>query len=156
MDVGAAAGGFTRVLLKAGARRVYAVDAGYGQLLGSLRQNPRVVNLERTNLGDLSSALVPDEVEVITMDLSYLSVARAAPQLATLRIADGADLIALVKPIYELRTGALPTSERQYHTAVEQAADGLAANGWRIIATKRSPVRGGRGAVEWLVHGRRP
>src|SRR5262245_23079822 len=80
LDVGAAAGGFTRVLLEAGAVRVYAVDAGHGQLLGSLRQDPRVVALERTNLGALTLELVPDVVEVVTMDLSYLPVARAAPQ----------------------------------------------------------------------------
>jgi 23S rRNA (cytidine1920-2'-O)/16S rRNA (cytidine1409-2'-O)-methyltransferase len=69
------------VLLEAGAARVYAVDAGHGQLLGSLRQDPRVVVLERTNLGDLTRGLVPDELDVITMDLSYLPIARAAPQL---------------------------------------------------------------------------
>ena len=155
VDIGAAAGGFTRVLLEAGARRVYAVDVGHGQLLGSLRQDPRVVNLERTNLGDLTAAHVPEEVEVITMDLSYLSIASAAPQLAPLRIVGGADLIALVKPIYELRTGVLPTSEQQYQLAVEKATRGLANHGWGIVATERSPVRGARGAVEWLLQARR-
>ena len=153
-SLGASAGGFTRVLLAAGARRVYAVDAGYGQLLGSLRQDARVVNLERTNLGDLSSALVPDVVEVITMDLSYLPIARAAAQLGKLRLAREADLMALVKPVYELRSGVLPTTERDYQAAVKLAADGLWGNGWTVIATDRSPVRGGRGAVEWLLHAR--
>ena len=81
LDLGAAAGGFTRVLLRAGAARVYAVDAGHGQLLGSLRQHPAVVNLERTNLGELSSALVPDPIELVTADLSYISLARVVPQL---------------------------------------------------------------------------
>src|SRR5207248_8695281 len=80
LDVGAAAGGFTRALLAAGARRVYAVDAGYGQLLGSLRQDPRVVNLEATNLGELSVDLIPDQVELVTLDLSYLALAAAVPQ----------------------------------------------------------------------------
>ena len=155
VDLGASAGGFTRVLLAAGARRVYAVDAGYGQLLGSLRQDPRVVNLERTNLGYLSRALVPDEVEVVTMDLSYLPIARAAAQLGTLRLARDADLMALVKPVYELRTGVLPTTERDYRAAVKLAAEGLRENGWTVIATDRSPLRGGRGAVEWLLHARR-
>ncbi len=154
VDIGAAAGGFTRVLIEAGARRVYAVDAGHGQLLGSLRQDRRVVNLERTNLGDLTTGHVPDQAEVITVDLSYLALAHAAPQIAKLRIAPGADLIALVKPIYELRTGVLPTSEDAYQRAVTQASRGLSENGWRIVGTERSPVRGGRGAVEWLLHGR--
>jgi 23S rRNA (cytidine1920-2'-O)/16S rRNA (cytidine1409-2'-O)-methyltransferase len=82
LDLGASAGGFTRALLRAGAARVYAVDAGYGQLLGSLRQDQRVVDLERTNLGALSAALVPDEVGVVTADLSYVPLAVALPQLA--------------------------------------------------------------------------
>ena len=87
LDVGASTGGFTHALLAAGARRVYAVNAGYGQLLGSLRLDDRVVNLERTNLGVLGTALVPDVIEIVTIDLSYLSLARAAPQLETVAIA---------------------------------------------------------------------
>jgi 23S rRNA (cytidine1920-2'-O)/16S rRNA (cytidine1409-2'-O)-methyltransferase len=74
LDVGAAAGGFTRVLLAAGARSVYALDTGHGQLLGSLRADPRVVNLESTNLGVVNRTLVPDVVEIVTLDLSYLSL----------------------------------------------------------------------------------
>ena len=79
LDLGAAAGGFTRVLLEAGASRVYAVDAGYGQLLGSLRQDQRVVVLERVNLGDLDTSCVPEAIELFTIDLSYLSLHEAVP-----------------------------------------------------------------------------
>jgi 23S rRNA (cytidine1920-2'-O)/16S rRNA (cytidine1409-2'-O)-methyltransferase len=78
------------VLLDAGARRVYAVDAGHGQLLGSLRQDPRVVNLEATNVADLDRRLVPDAIEVVTLDLSYLSLAAAAGQLGRIALAGGA------------------------------------------------------------------
>ena len=155
VDLGAAAGGFTQALLEAGAGRVYAVDAGHGQLVGSLRQDPRVVNLERTNLAQLDTALVPEAVELISMDLSYLAVAAAAPQLERLRIDRRADLLALVKPIYELGLAALPTDERQLRAAVDHAADGLAASGWGVVATMRSPLLGARGAIEWLVHARR-
>jgi 23S rRNA (cytidine1920-2'-O)/16S rRNA (cytidine1409-2'-O)-methyltransferase len=155
VDVGAAAGGFTQVLLDAGAARVYAVDAGPGQLRGSLRQDPRVVNLERTNIGELGSALIPDQVELVTIDLSYLSIAAAVPQLAPLRIACAADLITLVKPAYELGRGALPDDERLIAAAVRLAADGLATAGWRVIEHEASPVRGARGAIEWLIHARR-
>ena len=154
LDVGAAAGGFTRVLLEAGAARVYAVDAGHGQLLGSLRQDPRVVALERTNLGALGPHVVPDVVEVVTMDLSYLPVARAAPQLEAVRLSPRADLVARVKPQHELRLGARP-GEQGVAEAVEHAAAGLAACGWDVVASTRSPVLGSRGAVEWLVHARR-
>src|ERR1019366_5935529 len=78
LDVGAAAGGFTRVRLEAGARRVDAVDAGHGQLLGSLRQDPRVVNLEATNVGDLTAGMIPDPIEGGSIDVSYLSLSAAA------------------------------------------------------------------------------
>ena len=81
LDVGASTGGFTRVLLRAGATKCYAVDAGHGQLLGSLRCDSRVVNLESTNLGDLNRRLVPEVIDVITMDLSYLSLTSAVPSL---------------------------------------------------------------------------
>ena len=82
-------GGFTRVLLEAGARRVYAVDAGHGQLLGSLRLDPRVVNLEATNVGRLSAAHVPEAVEVVTVDVSYLSLAGAVAQVSRIEVAPG-------------------------------------------------------------------
>ena len=95
----------------AGARRVYAVDVGHGQLLGSLRQDERVVVLERTNLAALERRLVPDEVEVATIDVSYVSLAVAVPQLGRLAYAHGADLLALVKPMFELGLGAPPTDD---------------------------------------------
>ena len=95
VDCGAAAGGFTRVLLDAGARRVYAVDAGFGQLRGSLRADPRVVVLERTNVGQLDERLVPEAVDVVTVDLSYLAIALAVPQLAWLRLSPAAEVVAL-------------------------------------------------------------
>jgi 23S rRNA (cytidine1920-2'-O)/16S rRNA (cytidine1409-2'-O)-methyltransferase len=155
VDIGAAAGGFTQTLLARGAARVYAVDAGYGQLRGALRQDPRVVNLERTNLGDLDRTIVPEPVEILTIDLSYLSLARAAPQLEALCIAEAAQLVALVKPAYELALGSLPEDEHLIAQAVQHAISGLSASGWIVDGDARSPVLGGRGAVEWLVHARR-
>lgn len=155
LDLGAAAGGFTRVLLDAGAARVYAVDAGYGQLLGSLRQDARVVNLERTNLGALDATLVPEPVEVITMDLAYLPVAKAVPQLERVEIARDAELVALVKPMFELGLASAPSSPNELSRAVERASAGLEAAGWRVGEPFESPVRGARGAIELLVHARR-
>jgi 23S rRNA (cytidine1920-2'-O)/16S rRNA (cytidine1409-2'-O)-methyltransferase len=155
VDVGAAAGGFTRVLLEAGAARVYAVDAGFGQLLGSLRQDPRVVDLERVNLGELDESRVPEPVEVITMDLSYLSVADAVPQLESLRIAEGADLIALVKPMFELALPTPPESEDELTEAVGRAIEALGRGRWAVYGSIRSPVPGTRGSTEFLVHAHR-
>jgi 23S rRNA (cytidine1920-2'-O)/16S rRNA (cytidine1409-2'-O)-methyltransferase len=155
VDLGASAGGFTQALLDAGAARVYAVDAGYGQLRGFLRQNPRVVNLERVNLAQLDAALIPEAVELITMDLSYLAIAAAAPQLERLGIEPGTDLVALVKPAYELGLAASPSEDGALAAALAHATGGLTVAGWRVLATERSPVLGARGAVEWLLHARR-
>jgi 23S rRNA (cytidine1920-2'-O)/16S rRNA (cytidine1409-2'-O)-methyltransferase len=151
LDVGAAAGGFTRVLLEAGARRVYAVDAGFGQLLGSLRQDARVVNLERTNLGELDLALVPDAIDIVTIDVSYIALARAIPQLGNLRFADDAELVALVKPQFELGLRE-PPPDAQLPEAGRRATEGIEAAGWRVACIIDSPVLGHRGARELLLH----
>jgi 23S rRNA (cytidine1920-2'-O)/16S rRNA (cytidine1409-2'-O)-methyltransferase len=157
VDVGASAGGFTRVLLERGAAKVIALDAGYGQLRGSLRTHSRVVNLERTNLADVGRA-VPRcwDIDVITVDLSYLSVASAMPQLEDVRISPMGDLIALVKPMFELGLAEPPGDEGRLRRAVELARRGAERDGrWRVVGTMPSPVRGARGAREWLLHARR-
>jgi 23S rRNA (cytidine1920-2'-O)/16S rRNA (cytidine1409-2'-O)-methyltransferase len=155
LDVGAAAGGFTRVLLEAGARRVYAVDAGFGQLLGSLRQDPRVVNLERTNLGALDTALVPDPIDLVTIDVSYISLASAIPQLANLAFAPDAELVALVKPMFELALAEAPDDPVLLADAVARASAGIEDAGWSVVASIPSPVLGQHGAHELLLHARR-
>jgi 23S rRNA (cytidine1920-2'-O)/16S rRNA (cytidine1409-2'-O)-methyltransferase len=152
LDVGAAAGGFTTALLRAGAARAYAVDAGFGQLRGSLRRDPRVVNLERVNLGELTTAHVPDVVDVVTFDLSYLAVARAVGELQRMRLAPDAELIALVKPMFELRLARPPSDAVRLRQAIARAAAGVTARGWSVVGDVRSPVAGTRGAVEFFVH----
>lgn len=155
VDVGAAAGGFTRVLLEAGAARVYAVDAGHGQLLGSLRQDPRVVNLEATNVARLDRELVPEPVELVTVDVSYLSLSAAAAQLGGLELAATADLIGLIKPMFELRLAAPPSAPGLLAAATTAAVEGLERARWRVAGVVPSPVAGARGALELLVHARR-
>ncbi|HEV2125500.1 MAG TPA: SAM-dependent methyltransferase [Chloroflexota bacterium] len=155
LDVGAAAGGFTRVLLGAGARRVYAVDAGHGQLLGSLRLDARVVNLESTNLGELTTESVPDEIEVFSVDVSYVSLSAAVPQLSRVAIASQADLIALVKPMFELRLAGPPEEPPLLDEALRMAIAGIEAASWKVIESMDSPVTGARGAREMLIHARR-
>jgi 23S rRNA (cytidine1920-2'-O)/16S rRNA (cytidine1409-2'-O)-methyltransferase len=113
------------------------------------------VNLERTNLGVLSTAFVPDPVEVVTIDLSYLSLARAAPQLEAVAIAADADLIALVKPMFELGLAAPPADPDQRAKAPELAAAAFGATGWGAPRWVESPVTGRRGAIEYLLHLRR-
>jgi 23S rRNA (cytidine1920-2'-O)/16S rRNA (cytidine1409-2'-O)-methyltransferase len=155
LDVGAAAGGFTRVLLAHGARRVYAVDAGHGQLTGALRQDPRVVNLEATNLGNLTIGLIPDDIQLFTLDLSYLSLTNAVPQLQAVNTAASVDLLALVKPMFELHLSAPPREPAILQQGLSQARDGIASAGWDIVDSIDSPVTGARGAVEFLIHARR-
>jgi len=154
LDVGASAGGFTTALLGAGARRVYALDAGIGQLVGRLRAEPRVVNLEGHNLGELTRQLVPEPVGVVTMDLSYLPLAQAVPQLAPLDLAADARLLALVKPTFELRRPTLARHPEDVTAAVEAVSVALCHWGWAPLGTADAPITGRSGAVEVFLHAR--
>ena len=155
LDLGASAGGFTTALLVAGARRVYAVEAGVGQLVGALRLDRRVVNLEGHNVGDLDPRLVPEVIEVVTMDLGYLAVADAVPQLAPLPLHRRVELVALVKPTFELHEGRLAADEAQLDEAVALAERALVAGGFEPLGRCPAPVTGRGGAREVFVHARR-
>lgn len=155
LDVGASAGGFTTELLNRGCRKVYAVDVGHGQLRGALRQDPRVVNLEATNAADLTTELVPESIDVVTVDVSYTPLAVIVPQVTErVRFANDAALLALVKPMFELQLGRLPDREEQLDEAVLLATDGIAAAGWTIEEVITSPVTGNQGAIEQWVRAR--
>lgn len=155
LDVGASTGGFTLALLEGGAGRVYAVDVGHGQLLGRLRADPRVVNLERTNVADLNPALVPEPVSTMVVDVSRLSLGEAVCQ-ATERVAlaPEAVLVGLVKPMFELRRGDLPSEPEDLVDACDRAAAAVDAAGWTVLEVVDSPLRGARGAVEYFLHAR--
>ena len=101
LDAGASTGGFTDCLLQHGASKVFCVDAGYGTLAGKLRSDPRVVNLERTNISDLDSAHLHPTPSLATVDLSYISLRKAIPIIAPLLVPDG-EMICLVKPLFEV------------------------------------------------------
>jgi 23S rRNA (cytidine1920-2'-O)/16S rRNA (cytidine1409-2'-O)-methyltransferase len=152
LDLGAAAGGFTQALLDAGAARVYAVDAGVGQLRGWLRADPRVINLERTNLAQLGPHLIGEPVDLVTMDLSYLAVAEAIGQIDRHLLAPAAQLIALVKPTFELHAAALADQPGQVAAAADAAVRALQDHGWRVLGQRQSPILGAKGAVEVIVH----
>ena len=152
LDVGAAAGGFTTALLERGASRVYALDAGHGQLLGSLRQDPRVVNLEATNVAAAGPEVIPERVAVVSVDVSYLPLRHAVAQLSEVHFAPGAHLVGLVKPMFELALPSLPRDEADHEAAAALAADGIAEVGWTVFDTFPSAVTGRHGAVEWFVH----
>lgn len=152
LDAGASTGGFTKALLTAGARKVYAVDAGHGQLLGSLRQDPRVVNLENTNIGALDRTLIPDQLDLVTLDLSYVSLAEAAKQLQGLLFSHSAQAIALVKPMFELGLPSAPADLDSLDRATALATTGLERAGWKVLGSIDSPITGARGAQERFIH----
>jgi 23S rRNA (cytidine1920-2'-O)/16S rRNA (cytidine1409-2'-O)-methyltransferase len=154
VDVGAAAGGFTAALLEAGARRVYAVDVGFGQLASWLRQDSRVVTRERTNLARLGPVLVPEPVELISVDLSYLALADALPQLCWLEVAPGAQLIALVKPTFELHAAEVVVDDEAIRKAVAAAVAAARHCGW-FVHEATAAVSGAGGAPEVFIYGTR-
>jgi 23S rRNA (cytidine1920-2'-O)/16S rRNA (cytidine1409-2'-O)-methyltransferase len=156
LDVGACTGGFTQALLDRGAARVFAVDVGFGQLLGSLRQDPRVVNLERTNVAQVTPALLGLAVELVVIDVSMLALGAAITQLTDNGVpGPGTELVGLVKPMFELRRAELPTTDADFADAVDRASRAATACGWDVLATLRSSVVGHHGAVEFFVHARR-
>lgn len=158
LDAGASTGGFTDCLLRHGAARVYAVEVGYGQLLGRLRQDPRVVNLERTNLGELRPEHLAPPPDLVTLDLSYLPLAVAWRTVAPL-LAAGSDVVSLVKPLFEVsdaearRTGVLEGVE-PYRSVLQRLVRDCAELGWSPLGVAASPIRGSRGTVEFLLHAR--
>ena len=156
LDLGACTGGFTLALLERGARRVFAVEVGFGQLLGSLRQDERVVNLERTNLGSLSPAIVDEPVELLVVDVTLLPLGEAVRQVTQgLGVAVGTELVGLVKPMVELRTNELPSDEAVLTEARDAAVLGVEEAGWDVVGVVTSALRGSHGAVEYFVHARR-
>jgi 23S rRNA (cytidine1920-2'-O)/16S rRNA (cytidine1409-2'-O)-methyltransferase len=155
LDVGASAGGFTTALVDRGARRVYALDAGVGQLVGRLRQDERVVDLEGHNIGALDTTIVPERVEVVTMDLSYLALAEAIAHVGRIDLAEGVDLVTLVKPTFELHRATLAATDTDITDAVERVAKAMTAHRWRVVASCPAPRTGRRGAREVFLHGRR-
>jgi 23S rRNA (cytidine1920-2'-O)/16S rRNA (cytidine1409-2'-O)-methyltransferase len=160
LDIGASTGGFTDVLLTEGARRVYAVDVGHGQLAWKLRQDPRVSVLERRNARHLSREDIPEPPDIITCDASFISLTVVLPAALALA-APRAQLVALIKPQFEVGKGRVgkggvvrdPALHREVCDAV--AAWLAAQPGWRVLGLTESPIRGPEGNVEFLVHARR-
>jgi 23S rRNA (cytidine1920-2'-O)/16S rRNA (cytidine1409-2'-O)-methyltransferase len=154
LDVGASTGGFTQVLLARGAKRVYAVDVGRGQLHPRLRDAPGIVALEETDIRNLDAARLPEPPDFLTVDVSFISLKLVLPPaLALLR--PPARLIALVKPQFEagrrhLKKGIV--RDPQVHAAVcEDIAGFVTARGWTVAGIVPSPITGGDGNREFLL-----
>ncbi|MCI0431709.1 MAG: TlyA family RNA methyltransferase [Rhodospirillales bacterium] len=156
LDIGASTGGFTDVLLTRGAARVYAVDVGHGQLAWKLRQDPRVVVLERTNARSLGRVQVPEPVDLITCDASFIGLETILP--APLALArPGAWLIALIKPQFEVgrsrvgKGGVVRDPALRAEVCARIAAWIGRQPGWRVLGVTESPILGPEGNVEFLI-----
>jgi 23S rRNA (cytidine1920-2'-O)/16S rRNA (cytidine1409-2'-O)-methyltransferase len=156
LDAGASTGGFTDCLLRRGATHVVAVDVGYGQLAWSLREDPRVTVLERTNVRDIRSDALPFAPEIVVADLSFISLRLVIGALTGIA-AEDAELVLLVKPQFEAgrdavdRGGVVRDPER-WADAIGRVADAAVAAGLRPLAVMASPLRGPAGNVEFLLH----
>ncbi len=156
LDIGASTGGFTDVLLQKGAAKVYAVDVGQGQLAWSLRQDPRVVALERCNARYLTSQEVPEPPGFVTCDASFIGLATVLPAALALA-AQGARLVALIKPQFEAGKGKVGKGgvvrDPELHAEIcRRISDWLAEQpGWEVIGVTESPIRGPEGNIEFLI-----
>ncbi len=159
MDVGASTGGFTDCLLQKGAKRVYAVDVAYGFLAWSLRQDDRVVNIERTNIKDLTATQAPEPIDFCVGDCSFISLLKVLPPLRPF-LAKNAQLLMLIKPQFEGRRdqleGGVVKSEALRQQIIEQTAEGCRALGFEVLGGCDSQVHGPKGNIEhlvWLCYG---
>lgn len=156
IDVGASTGGFTDCLLRHGARRVYAIDVGYGQLAWELRQDPRVVVLERTNVRYLDPGAVPEKAGVCTIDVSFISITKFLPHLLTF-LADDAALIVLVKPQFEagreqVRKGGVVRDPATHVQLLTRIIEFVSGAGMQVRGLTYSPIKGPAGNIEFLVY----
>lgn len=155
LDVGCSTGGFTDCLLQHGARRVYAVDVGYGQFDWRLRKDPRIVLLERTNIRRLTPARIPEPIQLAVVDVSFISLTLVLPGLVSF-LEPGASVVVLMKPQFEVGKGKVGRGGvvreavlRQ--RALEKVVTCAEALGFRTLGTVESPITGRKGNRETLV-----
>jgi 23S rRNA (cytidine1920-2'-O)/16S rRNA (cytidine1409-2'-O)-methyltransferase len=156
LDVGASTGGFTDCLLQQGARKVYAVDVGYGQMAWKLRLDPRVVVIERANIRELEPALVPEPADLCVIDVSFISLEKVIPR-ALIFLAPGAGIVALIKPQFEVGKelvgkGGIVRDEAARSAVVEKIRAFVTGLGLDVIGVISSPITGQDGNVEYLIY----
>ena len=163
LDIGASTGGFTDVLLRRGAARVYAIDVGYGQLAWQLRQDARVVVLERQNVRAMELSLVPEACDLAVIDVSFISLTLVLPRIAELlRPPAGKPIVALVKPQFEVGReqvgkGGVVRDEAARRGAIDKVADWARGNGFAVGGDAvESPITGPAGNLEYLLLLRSP
>jgi 23S rRNA (cytidine1920-2'-O)/16S rRNA (cytidine1409-2'-O)-methyltransferase len=156
LDVGASTGGFTDCLLRHGARLVYAVDVGYGQLAWNLRNDARVRVFEKTNIRYLDVSALPGPADLATVDVSFISLRLVLPNIKTLLRPDH-EIVALIKPQFEVGKGkvgkgGVVRSADEHARVIEEIAGAAAALGFRVQAVTESPLLGPAGNKEFFMH----
>ena len=156
LDIGASTGGFTDCLLKHGARKVIAVDVGYGQLDWGLRQDPRVEVLERTNIRYLKPEALKRPAEGAVIDVSFISLKLVVPPVSDL-LSDDAFIIALIKPQFEVGKGqvgkgGVVRDPALHRKVIENLTDFFEASGWLVEGYIPSPLLGPKGNREFLIY----
>ncbi len=153
-DIGASTGGFTDCMLQSGAKKVYSIDVGYGQLAWKLRIDERVINLENTNFRNVTKEQIPDELDFASVDVSFISLTLILPVLRPL-LKDGANAVCLIKPQFEAgrenvgKNGVV--RERRIHISViNKIMDFALLNGFSFLGLDFSPVKGPKGNIEYL------
>jgi len=158
LDVGSSTGGFTDCLLQRGAAKVYAVDVGTNQLAWKLRTDPRVVSMEKTNMRAVTRAEIPEPIELIACDASFIGLATVLPAALALA-APGAHLAALIKPQFEVGKGRVGKGgivrEPELHQEVVETIQTWLGEqpGWQVLGVTESPITGAEGNKEFLIAG---
>ena len=156
MDIGASTGGFTDCMLQNGAKKVYSIDVGYGQLAWKLRTDERVVNLERTNMRKVTREQVPDEIDFFSVDVSFISLKLILPVARELMAKD-AQAVCLIKPQFEAGREKVGKKgvvrDPQVHIeVVENIYNFCLENGFDVLNLDFSPIKGPEGNIEYLIH----
>lgn len=156
MDIGASTGGFTDCMLTNGAKKVYAIDVGYGQLAWKLRCDERVVNLERTNFRYVTRELVPDEVDFASVDVSFISLKLILPVMHTL-LRNGGRSVCLIKPQFEagkenIGKKGVVRDKSVHEDVVRRITEFASENGFKVIDVDFSPIKGPEGNIEYLMY----
>lgn len=152
LDLGSSTGGFTQVLLERGAAKIFAVDVGHGQLRGDIAAGPRVISLEGTNARDLSRALIPDAIDLIVSDVSFVSLTKILDAPLSLCAAD-AQAILLIKPQFEvgrdhIGKGGIAVPGPHVENAIGAVIAYMERQGWRLAGRLPSPLTGSDGNIE--------
>ncbi len=156
MDIGASTGGFTDCMLQNGAKKVYSIDVGYGQLAWKLRNDPRVVNLERTNMRTVTSEQVSDKIDFFSIDVSFISLKLLLP-VARRLLSENAQAVCLIKPQFEAgreKVGkkGVVRDPVVHAEVVDSIFNFCLLNGYSVLNLDYSPIKGPEGNIEYLIH----